>query len=1217
MKIKRLEICGFKSFVDKMILNFEQDITCIVGPNGCGKSNVVDAIRWVMGEQSAKNLRGRGMEDVIFNGSESRGPHGFAEVTLTFDNTAGIGPAEYKDYAEIAVTRRLPRGGEGEYFINKVPVRLMDVTNLFLGTGIGKRAYSIIEQGRIGFIVSSKPEDRRYLIEEAAGITKFKAKKKATERKIELTQQNLLRISDVVAELEKSLASLERQAQKAERYKNYRQELKQLEMTISTQRYFELSLQTASLSNALLEAQSHASDLKHALELSESHLETQRIALLEVGQEVERAQGVHYENQNQLKLSEQQRVSMQERRTTIAEQQQRTLTEIAAIEAQHASLAEEVEQLAAALEPLREQVQLDEQELGTRTQAWEAARVEADAAQGDVTRAQAGAQELRLSIARAESTLEGFERRLADATARRARLHEEAQENELEKQRLREHANALHARVEGLRSGQVDTVGRKEELEKSLENLRAAIRESDTVVEALRTEVSSQRSRLRSLEELQARFEGMGAGVRHVMTHASNFEGVSGLVADRIDCPPELSRALATVLGDRLQYVVVDDTEAAKNVIHTLKVGKHGRVTLMPKKGLIEHALQTAETPSGLADDVGVRGRFTDLVSYAGEDQAWIQSMLDGVWVVKSFDDALRVAAGWLSVSGAVKAVVTEDGDMLLADGTITGGQGDDAQAHVLDVRHEIRELHQKVGQLDTELTKATEHHGSLRTQIASHQALLEQARLGAHEAEVQAVQAEAELKRQAEKSEGLERRSAAIGEELAEIARLFEASETEQSGAKRVLEEQSVALRELEVQLAEAQGVLEACLQRVEEKQSLMTQVKVDTAARKQKLEGDVATLERMYRSRDELQHRKERLSASVSEWERQHVALGQQIAELDAAVQTQAETVVASEQVLSDCRLRYDALMQEVNEQDAELRTARQNVESAQSVVQTFTFSLKDSENALLQLLGQVEERYRCDLRLELTAYHAAALVDEKVFGRVDDLKRLLERMGEINLLAIEEFKERSERYHYLSAQKIDLEAAIAELEKAIRQMNRESRRLFKDTFEAVNERFKAVFPRMFGGGKAELKLTDSENILETGVDIVAQPPGKKLGSIDLMSGGEKALTAVSLIFAIFQYKPSPFCLLDEVDAPLDEANVGRFADSIREMTQRSQFILISHNKRTMEMADVLYGVTMETPGISKLVSVELTERDERRRRTGKANSSAEQPLDASAMN
>jgi chromosome segregation protein len=1189
MKIKKLEVSGFKSFVDRTVLHFDHEVTCIVGPNGCGKSNVVDAIRWVMGEQSAKTLRGRGMDDVIFAGAESRGPVGFAEVTITFDNADQSAPPEYNDYAEIGVTRRLDRTGNSEYLINKTHVRLMDVTNLFLGTGVGRKSsYSIVEQGRIGLIVSAKPQDRRTLIEEAAGITKFKAKKVAAERKMEYTQQNLLRVSDVIGELQNTLASLKRQAQKAERYKKYRAEIRDLELWVASHRWLELTTTHRVASSRLQEVEARVEGARAALRVREAELEAERLALQSTEDDLSRAQAKAYESDNAVRLLESEIQHHGQQLQALREREASAQREVEGLLGQRESLSAEASGIGARLSTLREDEQAVEQVLARESTEHERRRQAADEAERALLLARGKLAEADKRIARADAVLQGLGQRRADQRARLERV--EAERNELIERiaQLQEEGGELRARLIGLR-GDKDTIGEQRgQLEQELGNLRSDIVQSDERVEQLRSQLAERRSRLHSLEEIQQRFEGVGAGVRAVMTGFSSRSQtgqsrVHGLVADRLECPPELTRALAAALGEKLQYVVVDDLATGVDVVRYLSEGKRGRATLIPNvPSGAERESDLTQAPEG----EGVIGRLLELVQVQPQDRALAEHLLSDVLVMVD----LEHARAFHERGQGRYLLVTRDGHVLDEGGVLSGGDGEDAGAHLLEVKREVRELKDEVARLSTDMDAARAHHGALRNAIAQRQAAIESTRADAHEREIGLVKAERDLKRAEESIQQSEQRIETLAVEAASLSAVSHGGGDEELAAREERTAAEQARTEALAEEAAAEEVYRTRRSLVDEQNGVVTEVRVRAAEARQRVEGDQAVVERLQRSLSELDAREGRLTEELRDLSRQQGELAGRVAQgREQLAELVTQAMQLNEQV-TGLKAQYDEARAGLGEQEHALRGVRAMIDTEGKRFSELSLEEREAMLAIEHLLEGIVERHRVDVRKVLGDYHDRPLADESIHGRVDELRRIVERMGEINLMAIEEYEERSKRYDYLVAQRLDLETALEQLDKAIRQMNRKSRQLFREAFDEVNARFRKMFPRMFGGGKAELRLTEAEDLLEAGIDIIAQPPGKKLTSIELMSGGEKALTAVSLIFSLFQYRPSPFCLLDEVDAPLDEANVGRYCEMIREMTDRSQFILITHHKLTMQTSDVLYGVTMETPGISKLVSVQM---------------------------
>ena len=1186
MKIKKLQITGFKSFVDQTTVHFDHDITCIVGPNGCGKSNIVDAIKWCMGEQSPYRLRGKHMEDVIFSGAEGRGPHGFAEVTLTFDNSDGLAPPEYSEYEQIQVTRRLDRQGRSDYLINRTPVRLLDITNLFLGTGVGKRAYSIIEQGRIGFIVTSKPEDRRTIIEEAAGISKFKLSKRAAERKMDQTRQNLLRVTDIIGELERSLASLKRQAQKAERYKRYKTEMRDLDLWVASHRFLELRGQVGSVAASLSQATEEVQSSRNELIAKEASVEAERVSLQQLGTDVERGQARAYELDNSVRQLEGLIRQQQDRQAALAERRELATRELQQLEEQRQELEQEVSGVRLSLGELEAlETQADrlleevESELQTRKNTAE----EADTALANARARLSGAQ---THVAGAQAVLNGYEARRQEIRARLQRLQEETEALATREVEFHQQRGEHDARMLGLRSGKVETVELQSEIETVLASQKGALSQVDAEVESLREKLAVTRSRLSSLNEIHERFEGVGAGAQAVMmeyAHASGEtarSGLIGLVADRIECAPEHTRALGAALGGALEYLLVDDTDAALRAASYLASEEKGRATFLPR------------SPSGAARVVppfpsgpGIVGPLLTLVRHSHADSDWVRYLLFDVLVVDSLEIAAR-----LHRQGFQGKLVTLDGQSLLADGAVVGGATDESAAHLLRLQREIRELEEAAASERAELDKVISEQGRLRASIAERQAAIDSARVQAHDAELEILGAERDLHVVEMELQRIEERRGEIAKAETEARASLSQIDVDEGNTERELRDAQRQVAEARQAAGVAESVLAERRRVVEEQSARATEVKVEATQSRERADRERSVLGQLDRSIAELDAREDRLREDVAIADRDRGQSEGRILLHRGRLSETAHEAAAAREDLSTLRGRYDEARMRLGEAEAILKELRSSIDERSTALNQLTVRERELALSLEHLEEQVSDKHRVELGYVIGDYHSRPIPGPEDTSRAEELQRLIDRMGEINLTAIEEYEENAARYEYLTSQRRDLEEALTKLDKAIRQMNRESRAMFREAFAAINERFKRIYPLLFRGGKAELRLTEPQDMLETGVDIIAQPPGKRLGSLELMSGGEKALTAVALIFAIFQYKPSPFCLLDEVDAPLDEANIGRFAEAIQQMTDRSQFIIITHSKRTMEYADVLYGVTMEQPGVSKLVSVEL---------------------------
>ena len=808
----------------------------------------------------------------------------------------------------------------------------------------------------------------------------------------------------------------------------------------------------------------------------------------------------------------------------------------------------------------------------------------ADGAVNELRQAIAKAQ---AEIASAEAKLGGFERRKNEMHARVEKMRGEREDLEGAQIEHTSRSRELEQSVIDFREGKVTSAEDKQRHEDRLAQLRRDIGESERALDEAKHELSGKRSRLHALEEMHVRLEGVGAGVKALV--ATKDPVLAGLVADRVEAPAELTQALAGLLGSRLQDVVVRDIARGTELLEALAQGKKGRATIVPL-----HPPHVAGLSAVLPPTEGIVARLVDRLRFAPEDEALVRSLVGDAIVTTDLAAAYAVRA-----EAPETAVVTLDGTVLHRDGRASGGTGEEVVAGMLSSNREMRELGEEVSRLDALVSERLAHHQALRTAIVETQAALDRARQRAHSDELALVTAERDLRASQQQLESTRKRLETLSAEMEDLsAQLLEAGH-ERDEAQRVLDETRAAFEEKNGVLGDAEGVAASWREQAEARRQVVTERKVKRAGAREKLSAATGTLQRLARSTEELSERARRLNEElyagartigetaaliVAHMERLHLALD-------------AQRVTA--EALADARSISDAFRAQMGEREAQLKDLRAAADAARESLNEHEMALRERTLAMQHLMDGVAERFRgLNLARVVGDYHLRPPPDEETRSRVTELAQLIERMGSVNLDAVREHEEAEKRFTFYTTQKADLDKALADLERAIAQMNRESKKLFSETFEAVNAKFQEIFPKMFRGGRASLRLTNPEDMLETGIDILAQPPGKKISSIELMSGGEKALTAVSLIFSIFQIKPSPFCILDEVDAPLDEANVARYNDMVRSMTDRSQFILITHIKRTMQMVDVLYGVTMQESGVSRLVSVKMNETAEKKK-------------------
>lgn len=1197
MRIKKLELVGFKSFKDRTVIHFDAGITGVVGPNGCGKSNIVDALVWVMGEMSAKHLRGSSMEDVIFAGAEGYAPMGLAEVTLTLENDGGPFPIKYLNHSEIMVTRRLHRSGDSEYLINKEQARLRDVQEIFMDTGAGSKGFSIIEQGAIGRIVTAKPEERRTLIEEAAGITKFKVRKRESQRKLEATEGNLVRLQDIIGELKRQLESLQRQAQRAERYRRLRTEIEALEMWVSSVEYKKLREKTETAEASYIENRDREVTSGSEISQIDANLQTLKADLAErerltqnkqhevkalhdaIRAKEKFLQELHFEIE-QARRNKEMTGSLTEESLA---RQTALKTDLEKIEQRFAELAERMETVHADYTS-KKQV-YDEQQSRIR---------ELDTKLTDSRR------EL-LSMVQAETTLEARVHSLEDLIQSLVEEETEAQQlaSELQTQfsAIEKNFKRVSELFEKERQLQLNVVNDIEALSANKEHLSSDLKARESEMNEYKDKLGAVTSRLYGLEDLQNNFEGFQEGVKAVMLwQRQSTESLSPEeralqekftpVSDVVEVPKEYELAMEAALGPRLQLLLAKQPENSLEAIDYLKSNKSGRSSFYSGLGM---QMVTTEDIEPLRADARVKVLLKDVAVIPEQHRDVVENILDRVAVVDSLTSALE-----LKKARPDWTFVTVDGDLIAEDGIISGGSTEDASSGVLKRQREIKELKTSKDEWASKLALAQATWKKVQSSYEQLIIDLERAQKDHTEKEI----AVAALKKDLERAEAEMKNSRiAIDKQQGEMDRItakLSERRSDLSLQTAHLEELQAKKADLETASEEATRELSESRTNIDTLQTEVTNLQVQDAKVTQEKEGVQRERDVLRSALDEVESRLSRMSSEslksaefVSE---NQLILEEKKLDLDVSIRRVKE----EEDMVSQMRDAYEQVSAEVRDiQDkyTSIITAKAQLQANMNEAQ---LQLEQARMRETNLVEHIRERYQVELSQVFEQHlHREGGDEAQAAQELKELKDKIGKIGEVNLSAIEEYDEISGRHEFLSKQYTDLIDAKEQLRKVIDRINRICTRRFKETYEAVNERFQKVFPVLFGGGEAKLILIEDAEKGEMGLDIMARPPGKKLQSVTLLSGGEKALTAVSLIFSIFLVKPSPYCLLDEVDAPLDDANVMRFNELVREMAKRSQIIVVTHNKYTMEIAEKLYGVTMEEKGVSKMVSVDLNTR------------------------
>jgi chromosome segregation protein len=1229
MYLKSLTVLGFKSFADKTTLNFLPGVSAIVGPNGCGKSNVSDAIRWVLGEQSAKALRGSEMADVIFNGTDGRKPLGMAEVSLTIGDVDGehlTAAGVDVDFNEVTVTRRVFRDGGSEYFINKTACRLKDIQQLFMGTGVGRASYSIMAQGNITQIISSKPDDRRMVFEEAAGITKFKAQKKESLRKLEHTEQNLLRVQDLIREVKRQIGSLQRQAGKARRYKQVMQELRHLDTQLARHQFdalrFEIEEKGAQVekqrieievcSESVLRGEDEILQLRAAMAGLEEEIILAQQQGGEVRSQIERHEArIHYNEERLRELDGQNAkalgdITQTDERRIAAEQ------ELAAVTERFDASQSALERHRGELQGKRDALQEVEREMISRQEALRKA-------QSDLF---ASAQQL----SRVRNEINSLDLQKQGNLVRLEKLNSEKVQLEEERVRLEARLQEFSASVEAEKLDIQASRGTVEERQNRLRELQQELNQASQEMDALLRQQAEKRSRLNVLDQLQTSYEGFSVGAVAALKSA---QGVLGSLTDKIKVPDQYIAAVEAALGSQLQLILTEQPDNAEQIIADLTSKKQGRASIAAL-GLAgtRSTSPPPETPHDVTDVTSSKemrrvpaGPGIAMLEAIEMDDS-IRPLLEGLLIdTRILPDLASATAAWRETGGAFD-FVTLRGDLLNRHGIYTGGAGTGAgssAASALARKNQITELGAAVAQLQEKVNDAGKHKGALQGEQTALQAGLQQAQTDLRSREVAIATRQGEfnalqnslrtLKQKLEtvtyeagrlasqeeegirkretlagQCNGLEERERAQQAEIAGFSSGLDELRHRRDTATAALTETKVSLAAEEQLFASFRQQQQALRQRVGELAHAIGHLRQQTASFVTRRGQYLAEIEESRVKTDALRHDRDRINT--------------RLADLSEQKESRENDIASRDENLRGQRRRLTELQQSRGGLEVELAQRNMAVENLrQRISERYQLNLDEIRSECITITDASEggqPKIETLSPEEMSAAGAATDWD-KVAEQVGVLQKRIDEMGPVNLVAIEEYEETEQRHQFLTAQNDDLVKAKEQLLDVINRINTQTQEMFTETFNKIRDNFRLMFTEIFGGGKADLILVNEGDVLESGIDIVARPPGKQLQSISLLSGGEQTMTAVALLFSIYQVKPSPFCVLDELDAPLDESNINRFIRVLQRFIEHSQFIIITHNKRTIGMADVLYGVTMQEHGVSRIVSVKFHKHDE----------------------
>lgn len=1183
MYLKSIEVQGFKSFANKIVFRFHNGITGIVGPNGSGKSNVADAVRWVLGEQRIKQLRGASMQDVIFSGTEARKPLSYAYVAITLDNSDHQLAV---DYEEVTVARRIYRSGESEYLINGTICRLKDVNELFYDTGIGKEGYSIIGQGQIDKILSGKPEERRELFDEAAGIVKFKRRKYAAQKKLEEEQQNLLRVKDILAEQEKQIGPLEKQSETAKVYLRYKEDLKTLDVNMFLlennrireqlqsvdEKYGIASGQLTDVTGKYEAIKEEYEQIQAEIETLEESIETARNTLTDTSVLRGKLQGEINVLKEQINSAKSNAAHQKSRQENVQREIDAKNIDKEAILQDKDTIDGQVQEMMAQRELVKAQLDEIQKRILDLNGSIEAGK---NSIIGELNQRAT----IKSKMGRYDTMLEQIQIRKAELNSRllRVKSDEAAQEETIKK--LQEEFEQVTVQL-----SQMNEEAAAKETE--LGTLRETLAKKDAKLRESQVTYHQEKSRLEALSNLTERYEGYGGSVKKVMEQKEKEKGIIGVVADIIKVEKKYETAIETALGGNIQNVVTDNEETAKKLIRFLKENKLGRATFLPLTSIKNP--QEFKNPEALKEK-GVLGMADELVQIEKKYKDVAKAMLGRIVVVDNVDNAVKIAGKY---DYGIR-MVTLEGELLVPGGAISGGAFKN-NSNLLGRRREMEELQKKVADLlkltetlNREIEETKEKRNKLRLETETYRTQIQQKFIEQNTARLNVEQAEERRQETEAGFDSLKKEELEIETQILEI-----------KSGKETIQKELASSEELEKNIEAQIAVFQ---KELEEKRAEET-----TEAAKVS-EWDLK-VEKMLQTQEFHQQNADRIQGEISRYTKELEEILESIGENRKEIETKEESILEIQQTIlashttqteSEGKLKDEiARKEELSAKQKNFFKSREEMAEQMAALDKEVYRLNAQKERLEESI-EAQINYMWD-EYEITLSDAAGIRDESMNDlpamkkEIASLKEKIKKLGDVNVNAIEDYKNLMERYTFLKTQHDDLVEAEKTLNNIIDELDSSMRKQFHEKFAQINREFDKVFKELFGGGKGTLELIEDEDILEAGIRIIAQPPGKKLQNMMQLSGGEKALTAISLLFAIQNLKPSPFCLLDEIEAALDESNVGRFAKYLHKLTKNTQFIVITHRRGTMERCDRLYGITMQEKGVSALVSVNLIDKD-----------------------
>ena len=1183
MYLKSIEVQGFKSFANKIVFDFHNGITGIVGPNGSGKSNVADAVRWVLGEQSAKQLRGAKMEDVIFAGTQNRKPVGFAYVAITLDNSDHALPVEYD---EVTVSRRVYRSGESEYKINGHSCRLRDVTEMFYDTGIGKEGYSIIGQGQIDKILSGKPDERRELFDEAAGIVKFKRRKSAAIKKLENERSNLVRVNDILSELEKQVGPLKQQSEKAKEYLNNKTDLKKYDVNAFLLETDRIRKETAELNGRLKIVDDDLEDSKSEYDNTKSEYETAENQLNDINAQIdENSQTVSALELENQKLQGEINVFTEQIKTFNANKQLHS-ERLLDIEKDKQNKNNSVKELREQYNDLNTELSEYNDKLAAINDTAKTLNAEIEGISGQIDNRQNSIYDNLTEQSTIKAENQKFVTMLEQLEIKKSELTSHIIKGKSDESAQKQVIKSLTAELDNAVGKLEDINNSIEESNTSVTQLKAEIAEKNSELDKLTQNYHREKSRLESLINITERYDGYGNSIKKIMELKDSNPGILGVIADIVKVEKQYETAIETALGGTIQNIVTDKESTAKELIGYLKQNKLGRATFLPLNAI--HARNTLENEACI-NEKGVIGVASNLVRVSFEYEGLAKYLLGRILVVDNIDNALLIAKKYKYTL----RIVTLEGEQLNPGGSMTGGAFRNS-SNLLGRRREIEELKQSVSNTNKQITQEKAAVADLRNQVAkyrealdSYNKLLRETHIRKNTIDVNLKQADLKLSEIIASYGDDIKEQASIDSEILKISE----SRNQVSGNLNLLDNQNEAARK---EIENLGKTLEAKKSEEAAVALKIENLKISHSSIEQKASFINENIERLCKELDNLEEEKTSIQEKIGETKELVSAKQADIELVKNSIEESERKITAIGEKLEDLR----AAKEKVNASHKEFFKKREELNEKIILLEKDSMRLHNQYDRLEESYDSLVD-YMWN-EYELTYSYALELKSDELNNindirkQINILKAAIKKLGDVNVNAIEEYKSVSERYEFMKTQHDDMIEAEESLMKVIEELDEGMRAQFTAKFEEIKVEFDKVFKELFGGGRGTIELVEGEDILEAGILIISQPPGKKLQNMMQLSGGEKALTAIALLFAIQNLKPSPFCLLDEIEAALDDSNVGRYANYLHKLTKHTQFIVITHRRGTMSAADRLYGITMQEKGVSTLVSVDLIEND-----------------------